>query len=128
MRSCARIFVAGMVLASKQDLRHVRAKFGMQGLAQIHHVIPRACAGHPTVRRLGFQIEGQYNFVLMPTHRGVRELMIRKNRLIHDGGHESYNAFVRKRLDAISTSDEFFALLLFLHRGMRRRDDDIPWL
>lgn len=123
-----RIYTMGLLLASKQDLRRVRTRFGMQELVQIHHVIPRFCARHPTVRALDFDLEGSSaNFVLMPTRRGVRELRLRSDRLVHDGGHMAYCAFVWERLDAVRTDEELQALLMFLHRGMRRANDEIPW-
>jgi hypothetical protein len=117
----------GVLCFARPQLRAARTRFGLTGLAQVHHVVPRCCARHPTLARLAYDVEGDANFVLMPTREGVRRLGLRPNRLVHDGGHGRYCAYVWDALDAIETDAHLVALLARLHRGMRHDDGTIPW-
>lgn len=117
----------GLICFSKTDLRVARRRFELRGLAEIHHVIPKSCASHVTLRSLCFNVEDPSNFVLMPTARGVATLTLRPDRLVHGRGHMAYNRYVWERLDAVGSSEELASLLAHLHRGMRRVDPSIPW-
>lgn len=123
-----RLRALGVMCFSRSDLRHARTRFGMQGLVETHHVIPRCCASHATLRRMRFDTEDGANFALMPTRRGMERLSLRPDRLVHGaGGHMAYNAFVWDRLDGCVDEDDLLGLLVQLHRGMRVRSDEIPW-
>ena len=66
-------------------VRAARARFGLDHLAQIHHIYPREFRDHPSL--LWIDIDAADNLVLMPTRRGRERLRLRPDRLIHDGGH-----------------------------------------
>ena len=117
----------GFICFSKSDLRLARQRFGLEGLVEVHHVIPRSCAQHAALRSLNFSVEDASNFVLMPTDRGARTLALRRDRLVHSRGHMAYNRYVWERLGSVRTSDELAGLMLHLHRGMRWVDPTIPW-
>ena len=127
MRFTDKLRRLGVFCASRRDLRIARNRFALHDLVQIHHVIPRFCALHPTVRTLQYDIDGPSNFVLMPTHRGVRELRLRPDRLVHDGGHMAYCSHVWDRLYEVEDEEQLLELVATLHRGMRRTDASIPW-
>ncbi len=118
--------LAGVLCFSKYQLRHARTRFCLQGVTEIHHVIPRACAAHPSLRAVGFEVEDEANFVLMPNVAGARLLNLRADRPIHHG-HPRYNAYVCSRLDAVETANDMNGLLVHLHRAMRKTQADVPW-
>ena len=120
--------VVGIFALSRPDLRVARRRFHMEGLCDVHHVIPRCCAHHPTLHKVRFGVEDPANFVLMPTVAGAKYLKLRPDRLIHSHNHLGYNQFVWNELDRIQDDEvEFVHLLVRLHRGMRWRDAGIPW-
>ena len=111
---------------SKARLRARRAALEWQGLVQIHHVVPRSLRRHPVLRAHAYDVEAEYNMVLLPTHAGVRALRLRPERPVHDGGHSEYNRFALQGLDACAGHGDFVCLLTLLHlgcRGLLR----VPW-
>ena len=88
---------------SKRRLREKRRRYELDGLTQVHHVLPRSLADHPVVRAHGYDVEGEYNFLLLPTREGLSQLRLRPERPLHDGGHMRYNQFARDGLDACVT-------------------------
>lgn len=120
----------GVLCLSRGQLRAAHTRFGLHELVQIHHVVPRSCADHPTLRSVSYDVEECYNFVMMPTLHGRRRLNLRPDRLVHDGGHPKYCAFVRARLDDVHTRRDMLHLVAQLHRAMRRATidgEEIPW-
>ena len=119
---------AGVLATSRARLRLTRARWDLQGLVDCHHVIPRCCAEHPTVRALGFDVHNSdANFAFVPTRAGARVLRLRPDRVVHHAGHLRYNAYVRARLDEVDSRAEFVSLLARLHRHARYADPDVPW-
>ena len=110
----------------KRALRARRAALGWQGLVQVHHVLPRSLAAHPVVVAMRYDVEGDYNMLLLPTWEGTRRLRLRPERPVHDGGHMLYNRFAREALDACATEADFALVLVLLHRGSRGLLK-VPW-
>lgn len=108
---------------SRIHLRRTRRRMGLTDLVEIHHVVPREFRDHPTVRAHGYDIEGDYNTLFVPSRRGGH-LGVR--RPVHTGGHMAYNAYVRTGLDAVSSPESFVALLWVLFLASRGRRD-VPW-
>ena len=48
-------------------------------------------------------------------------------RLVYDGGHPAYNAYVRDRLDACDDAGDVHALVDELHARLRATRSDLPW-
>lgn len=111
---------------SRAALRERRRALGWDGLCQIHHVVPRSLAAHPTLARFGYDVEGEYNFALLPTRLGAERMRLRPERPLHDGGHLAYNAFARSGLDRCATGADLALLLVALHRGCRGLAR-VPW-
>lgn len=102
---------------SKSRLRATRDRWSLD--TEIHHIVPREFARHPSVLREHYEVERDYNLIFMPRHDTDR-------RHGHSGGHMRYNAFVRDRLEDVSSSHEFVLLLFLLHMGCRGRTL-LPW-
>ena len=66
----------------------------------MHHILPRQFRFHPALNGM-VDLEADANLVLMPTRRGKAVLNIRPDRLVHEGGHNEYNKFVKRYLDAV---------------------------
>lgn len=78
-------------------LRAVRRQLQWFGLVQIHHIIPRQHASQHKMQHI--HIHHPSNVMFMPTNLGAKHLRLRPHRLIHDGGHVRYNAYVALRLN-----------------------------
>ena len=111
---------------SKRKLRYRRKTHNLNGLLQIHHVVPKSLADHPTLSRYQYDVDAGYNLILLPTKKGAEVLNVRHTRPIHDGGHPAYNRFCLDELNACYSFDCFCAYLLLLHMGCRGRSV-IPW-
>lgn len=101
---------AALIAASPQRrvyrsrVASAKVRFGLHELVQTHHVLPRTHRYHPLVVATGFDVESDVNLLLMPTWKGARRLRLRRNRLVHDGSHPLYNAFVGRQLDMLLAS------------------------
>ena len=89
----------GVLCLSRGRLRDYRTRFGINGLTETHHVVPRCCRNHPSVLFHGFDVEGEGNFVLLPSKLGKSGLRLR---------------------------DKFAETVASLHFRVRR-DPDLPW-
>ena len=58
----------GKIFAASRHNLH-RARFELQELVQIHHVIPRCCGDHAALRALGFDVIARHGRVTIPTRR-----------------------------------------------------------
>ena len=105
----------------KKRLRAARRRRRLQGLVDIHHVVPRQFRAHPAVRRAEYDVEAGYNLLFCATSRGADVLHLRATRPLHDRHHHEYNCIVRSRLDACENHGAFVLLLLLLHRACRGR-------
>ena len=112
-------------------LRNAKIRFGLMSLVQIHHIIPLEHKNHHVLQHCQFDINDDFNLLLMPTMKGSRMLNINEKRLIHDGGHMQYNRFVKTKLDEIAVIEnkhyELGQLCSYLKDNLRRNDDDMPW-
>lgn len=117
----------GVHCFSRRDLRVARRRWDLGGLVDVHHVIPRSCSSHSTLKTVGFTIDDDANFVLMPTEKAPRAMRLRADRLIHSGGHMAYNRFVWERLDEVGSQQDMARLLAHLHRSVRGTGSVIPW-
>ena len=109
----------------KDNVEKTRENFNIIGLVEIHHVVPKEFKNHPTLLREKYDVEEDYNFVFVPSKKGMYELNSH-NRPIHSGGHPAYNLFVKTHLDKCNSSCYFLALLCILFNGSRGRIK-VPW-
>ena len=111
----------------KAHLRRKRAAYGLTGLVEIHHVVPREFREHPRLLRERYDVEAPYNTVFAPSTHAFSCMRLRATRPNHSGGHHAYNAWVRSELDGCASGLEaFLSLLLALHLGSRGRIV-VPW-
>ena len=109
----------------RADFIRTRDRFSLRGLVEIHHIIPRQFARHPTVTRAGFDVEDGHNMMFMPSTAGGR--VLQTHRPVHSGGHPAYNRWVGKELSA--TSPEDLTTLRCYLRGCLRSAmiAPVPW-
>jgi len=91
------------------------------GLVQIHHIIPQCLSQHRQLS--GVDIHCAENVMFMPTAAGAEKLRLRQGRLIHDGGHLAYNAFVLELLEMDTPAN----IMHNLRRELRSSHPAIPW-
>jgi len=113
---------------TKQKFKMTKMKFNLEGMVQIHHIIPRQFRNHPVLK--GFDIEDGQNFIFLPTLVGKKQL--NTIRPIHDGGHSEYNKFVGRHIETIYRNhpdcreEELLQLVLSLRKNLTMQSN-IPW-
>lgn len=100
---------------SKYKLRLKRKQYGMTGMVQIHHLVPKHLKHHNTLRRYKYNVEADYNFILLPTDKSVNRINLRENRVVHSGGHDQYNNFTSACLDSCESHMSFIHILMILY-------------
>ena len=126
----------------KYDLFHygsdIRKKYklhaGLQNLVQDHHCIPYQYRNHKLLRQLGVDVNCSRNIIIMPNKRGISELNLHPNILVHDGGHNAYNKYIGKQLNIILQEEtidmkkyKFWLLLSFLKDNLQFNRENVPW-
>lgn len=106
-----------------KSFRGLKKRFHLVGLVQIHHIIPRQHMNHPVIQNLNFQIDDYPNLMLLPASENV----LNTERLVHDGGHKKYNAYVFNKLENISDLTSLNDLCQDLRYQIRVGDDALPW-
>ena len=106
-----------------QRLRAFRIRWSLCGLLQIHHIVPR-CVHATLAPPAAIPVDDPDNLMFMPTRSGARRMRLRADRLLHDGGHPAYNAYVRERAQ---NATNLSLLMDELRAGLRRADPDLPW-
>ena len=112
-------------MPSRAALRRARLRFGLVGLVQIHHIVPQEF--RHALSRLGVDRDDPQNLMFMPTLAGTQRLQLRPGRLVHDGGHAAYNAWVGSQLMQCSDRSDVAGLMCALRADLRATDADIPW-
>ena len=103
--------------------RVAKARFGLIGLIQDHHIIPQQFKKNNLIKGI---IHHPKNILMMPTPKGIQQLRLRKNRLVHWGPHHKYNIYVGYELDNCNNPEDVDQLLEYLKWELRFRDT-IPW-
>ena len=103
-------------------LRAFRRRYGLCGLLQIHHIIPRSMSD--SLAGSGIHINDPRNLMFMPTRLGARRMRVRSERLLHDGGHPAYNAHVAVKLEHATN---LTSLMDDLRMNLSRADPELPW-
>lgn len=83
------------------DRRVFKRWKGYMGLVNDHHVIPKQFRNHPVVKTTKFDINGNFNLVIMPTSHGITELNMDPKTIPHTN-HPRYNHQVKCMLDHIN--------------------------
>ena len=71
--------------------------------------------------------------MIMPTEKGVKNLNLNPKSLIHNGGHNKYNNYVKYNLDYLFNKNddelkyEFWLFMNHLKKNMFDNSDNIPW-
>jgi len=110
--------------------KNFKVRWGLhgKGLVEDHHVIPRRFKEHPLIQQCNYDVNSSENLVMMPTRLGKMILKVREDRLIHEGNHPAYSAYVGNMLDVIDSAYDFNLFVEFLKKGCRRNGHHIPWL
>lgn len=70
----------------------LKQKYGIRGLVQDHHIIPRQFGHQVTI-----DIDSSSNLIMLPTSYG--KLFLNTSRPIHENGHPKYNKYIQQLLD-----------------------------
>ena len=103
----------------KKKLRNARKRWNLEGLVEIHHIIPREHKDHPLLHDLNYDVEERYNLILVPNDVGYRLMSLRTSRPVHNRGHYNYNMYVKSCLDTCNTAASLFFLIQMLRMSWR---------
>lgn len=105
----------------RSDFIRYKHRFGLQEQIQIHHIIPLEWKRHKNLIKNGYNINGGYNLIFMPSTNGKKN--IATIRRIHDGGHPEYNKYVYDLLQSETNPFEINKIL----RNKLINNEEIPW-
>ena len=86
------------------DRRLFKRIKGYIGNVNDHHVIPKQHHNHPLLKKIGYDINGRFNILIMPIKIGIYNLNLHPNTIYH-GPHPKYNEKVKRNLDEIYTME-----------------------
>lgn len=115
--------------------RKYKLLLGIDKFVQDHHCIPRQFRNHKLLREIEFDVNCSRNLMIMPNKKGIQELNLDPNILVHDGGHCAYNKYIGKQLTIISNEPTFdmkkyqiWLFLTFLKDNLQFNKENIPWI
>ncbi len=108
---------------------------GISEYVQDHHCIPKQWKEHPLILNINYSIHCSSNIIMMPNKKGINELNLNPNTLVHDGGHTPYNYYVKDKLDYIyyncrnidNQKYQFWLLIHHLKKNMIYNEENLPW-
>tara|TARA_B100001741_G_C16546237_1_gene596876 strand:- start:2010 stop:2372 length:363 start_codon:yes stop_codon:yes gene_type:complete len=109
-------FVAFLVV-----FRKYKKRFRLDGIVQVHHIIPKQHKSHPTLKFAKYDVDDPKNLMFLPIHTSS----LNTNRLLHDGGHIKYNAYVLSELKKPNVDP--YTLCRQLKYRIRTADETLPW-
>ena len=115
---------------SKSDFRNTRNNKNLQGIVDIHHIIPQELRYHPTIVLSEYDIDNGYNLMFLPTTKGACILNIHQDRPIHWDGHYKYNRYVALVLDNMfieSKTNQYNLCKLNKALKQNMRHLNVPW-
>lgn len=117
-----------MTLRTMASLQNHRKMTGLQGLMQIHHIIPRSCYSSID-GRIDFKLSLPVNLMLMPTKKGIENLDLGRNHLVHQGPHLRYNKFIKDEIQCMHRQLIFDSFVHYLRFHLQQDDayKIIPW-
>ena len=113
-------------IGGMERLKSIRSRFSLQHKVQIHHIIPRQHKKY--LRKIGLSEDHRDNLLLMPTKIGMHTMNLRKQRLIHDGGHNAYNKYVKKLIDKMTNERDILLIQKELRKKILIADPELPWV
>jgi len=112
-----------------------KKQFNYINYIQDHHCIPKQHKNHILLEKINYNIHNYDNIVIMPNKKGIKQLNLHPDTLIHDGGHINFNIYVKEQLDFIydtyhdmdSYRYHFWLLLHHIKKNMKFNEDKLPW-
>ncbi len=106
--------------------RNFKKRYHLTGLVEDHHIIPKQWRNHKIIKETGYNISRSYNIIFMPNHRGIT--VLNTKRILHSGGHDKYNKYIKKSLDTFDSTEELVSFVTNLKKNLRDGNhDQIPW-
>ena len=97
------------------DRIHFKKQKGYAGFVNDHHIIPKQHRNHPVIKDTKYDINSNFNLIIMPTKDGVRYLNLHPCTIYHSA-HPKYNKYVKEELDYIQQlSEKEYQLWLFVN-------------
>jgi hypothetical protein len=115
------------------DRKFHKKQKGYVGYVNDHHVIPKQFRNHSLVRKTKFDINGNFNLMIMPTPSGIEKLHLDPSTQTHSH-HLHYNIYVGSELNDIWNKDvnleeKEYSLWLFVNylKDHLKLESGIPW-
>ena len=105
------------------------------GYVNDHHIIPKQHRNHKIIKKTKYDINGNFNLMIMPTEKGINKFNLHPDTMYHSN-HPDYNKYVKYELDKINRNsdniDEIeYKLWLFvnyLKMNLVFNKENIPWI
>ena len=105
------------------------------GYVNDHHIIPKQHRNHKVIKKTKYDINGNFNLMIMPTEKGINKFNLHPDTIYHSN-HPDYNKYVKYELDKINRNsdniDEIeYKLWLFvnyLKMNLVFNKENIPWI
>ena len=115
------------------DRRFHKQEKGYVGFVNDHHLIPLQHRNHNLLKKIDYDIHGNFNLLIMPTKTALTKFFLHPDTYFHRN-HPKYNKYIKMELDNIErkskTNDEReYNLWLFVHyvRKSIICRENIPW-
>ena len=103
----------------------------LSGRVENHHIIPKEFKKHELLQKLDFDINASHNICILPNRHFDK--LYGRGLVLHDGGHRSYNKFVKNELDRMVhlNNDElkynFWLFIMYLKNSLDTSNESMPW-
>tara|TARA_Y100000589_G_C26656517_1_gene428173 strand:+ start:79 stop:471 length:393 start_codon:yes stop_codon:yes gene_type:complete len=116
------------------DRKAFKKNKNYMGYVNDHHVIPKQHRNHEVIKITNYDINGNFNLMIMPTKEGIYKFNLHPDTMYHYN-HPEYNKYVKYELDKMkhkyNTLDEIeYNLWLFvnyLKDNLVFNKENIPW-
>ena len=85
------------------DRKFFKQSKGYIGYVNDHHIIPQQFKNHSLIKNTDFDINGNFNLLIMPIEKGLKKLNLDPDTATHKP-HPFYNTYVSYMLDYIDLS------------------------
>lgn len=105
------------------------------GYVNDHHIIPKQHRNHKIIKKTKYDINGNFNLMIMPTEKGINKFNLHPDTMYHSN-HPDYNKYVKYELDKINRNSDnideieynLWLFVNYLKMNLVFNKEKIPWM
>ena len=105
------------------------------GYVNDHHIIPKQHRNHKIIKKTKYDINGNFNLMIMPTEKGINKFNLHPDTMYHSN-HPDYNKYVKYELDKINRNSDnideieynLWLFVNYLKMNLVFNKEKIPWI